>query len=74
MSATPITGVIGAAAVQAARPDLKLAVPVIPPGHPNEARYVQAVNAALSAPTIAMQNEAVILANAIGTNLNWKPL
>lgn len=68
-----VKGVSDVSTLQAARPDLKIATPSIPAGHPNEAGLASALNAAQSAQTYAQQNDHLALANFLGATKSWRP-
>ncbi len=68
-----VTGVASVATLQAARPDLKVATPSIPAGHPNEAALASALNAAQSAQTYGQQNDHLALAAFLGATKGWRP-
>jgi hypothetical protein len=61
------------AALQAARPDLKVATPSIAAGHPNEAPMAAQLTLAQSALTSAMQSEAISQGNFLGGVKGWRP-
>jgi hypothetical protein len=73
MAQTPIKSIADVPALQASRPDLKLATPVIAVGHPNEAKFVAHVNLALQALTPAQSADAIAEANFVGSVKTWRP-
>jgi len=73
MAVAPIKSLADVAGLQSARPDLKLATPVIQTGHVNEAKFVAHVNLALSALTRAQSADAIGEANFVGSVKTWRP-
>lgn len=68
-----VKGVGDTAALQAARPDLKVATAAIVAGHPNEAALATYLNLAQLAQTYGQLNDFVGQANFLGATKHWRP-